>query len=293
LRGCCGSSKCFTVNNTTVVGGRNHTPKADREKTDDDALREPIESYQVVFNIAPIGMWLTELDGSILAINRAMLDMTGYTLEELKKAGVVGVYADAGGRERLLKALRETGRVRDWEAVLKRRDGTEYTALMNADEVEMADRRVIFTAARDITEIKRAEKALKERDETIVKLSTPLIELWEGIMLVPLVGILDSARVKQLNELVLRHVAGGKTEVIVMDISGIAAIDTKTANYILRTIQAVRLMGSDIIITGIRPDVAVTLVTLGVELSGIVTRATLREGLEYAFERLRLRLTRG
>jgi rsbT co-antagonist protein RsbR len=238
-------------------------------------------------------MWLTELDGSILAVNRAMLDMTGYTLEELRKAGVVGVYADTSGRERLLKALRETGRVRDWEVVLKRKDGTECTALMNADEVEMADRKVIFTAARDVSEIKLAEKALKERDEIIGKLSTPIIELWEGIMLVPLVGILNSARVKQLNESILRHIARGKTEVIVMDISGIAAIDTKTANYILRTIQAVRLMGSDIIITGIRPDVAVTLVTLGVELSGIVTRATLREGLEYAFEKLRLRLTGG
>ncbi len=79
---------------------------------------------------------------------------------------------------------------------------------------------------------------------------------------------------------------------IVMDISGIAAIDTKAANYILRTVQAVKLMGSEFVITGIRPDVASTLVTLGVDLTGIVTRGSLQEGLQYAYARLGFKLTR-
>jgi rsbT co-antagonist protein RsbR len=145
----------------------------------------------------------------------------------------------------------------------------------------------------DITERKRAEKALLERDEAIRRLSTPLVETWEGIVMLPLVGILDSTRARQLTESVLGHIAKAKVKVVVMDVSGIAAIDTKTANHILRTVQAVRLMGSDMIITGIRPDVAVTLATLGIDLSNVVTRGTLREGLEYAFAKLGLRVSVG
>jgi rsbT co-antagonist protein RsbR len=141
-------------------------------------------------------------------------------------------------------------------------------------------------AVTDLSEL----QALRERDEMIRKLSTPLVQVAEGVVLLPVVGILDSARAKQLTESVLGEVGLGRADVIVMDISGIAAIDTKTANHLLRTIQAVRLMGSDMIITGLRPDVAVTLVTLGIDLSGIVTRSTLMGGLEYAYAGLGFKL---
>jgi rsbT co-antagonist protein RsbR len=145
----------------------------------------------------------------------------------------------------------------------------------------------------DITERKRAEKALLERDEAIGRLSTPLVETWEGIVMLPMVGVLDSARAKRLTESVLTHIARSKVKVVVMDVSGILAMDTKTANHILRTVQAVRLMGSDMIITGIRPDVAVTIATLGIDLSNVVTRSTLREGLEFAFVKLGLKVSVG
>jgi anti-anti-sigma regulatory factor len=133
---------------------------------------------------------------------------------------------------------------------------------------------------------------LKKKDELIGKISTPLVEVWEGIVMLSLIGIFDSARAKQFTESVLEYIARTKCDIVVMDISGIAAIDTQTANHILRTIQAVRLMGSEMIVTGVRPDVAVTLVSLGVELSGIVTCGTLREGLEYAYAKLGLKLIR-
>jgi rsbT co-antagonist protein RsbR len=128
--------------------------------------------------------------------------------------------------------------------------------------------------------------------QTVMSLSIPLVEVWEDIIAVPLVGILDSARAKQLTESVLEHIARAKTDIIILDISGIAALDTSTANYILHATQAVKLMGSEVIITGIRPDVATTLVTLGVDVSGIMTRSTLREGLEYGYTKAGFRLTK-
>ena len=97
---------------------------------------------------------------------------------------------------------------------------------------------------------------------------------------------------KQITESILEHIAQTKVEIVILSIGGIAAIDTKAASHILRTAQAVKLMGSEFVITGIRPDVATTLVSLGVDMSGIVTRATLHEGLEYSFAKLGWKVTK-
>jgi anti-anti-sigma regulatory factor len=146
------------------------------------------------------------------------------------------------------------------------------------------------TVVEEVTERKKMEELLQkqveelqERDERIRELSTPLVEVWEGVVMLPLIGILDSTRAKQLTESVLERIAQAKTEIIIIDVSGIVAIDTKTASHLLRTMQAVKLMGSEAIITGIRPEVATTLVTLGIDLSNTTTRGTLRQGLEYAY----------
>lgn len=154
---------------------------------------------------------------------------------------------------------------------------------------EPVARKILNIAAQAF--VAERESVIKQQQEA-VKLSTPLVGAWEGIVMVPLIGIFDSARAKQFTESVLEHIGKSKTEVIVIDISGIAAIDTKAASHILRTIQAIKLMGSDTVITGIRPDVATTLITLGIDLSSIATRSTLREGLEYAYDKLGLKVTK-
>jgi rsbT co-antagonist protein RsbR len=135
------------------------------------------------------------------------------------------------------------------------------------------------------------ESVIKQQ-EAVMRLSTPLVEVWEGTIMIPLIGLLDSARAKQLTEAVLEQIAKTKIDVIVMDVSGIAAIDTKAASHILRTMQAAKLMGTEIIMTGIRPDVATTLVTLGIDLSNVVTRSTMREGLEFAYSKLGWKVTK-
>jgi rsbT co-antagonist protein RsbR len=134
-------------------------------------------------------------------------------------------------------------------------------------------------------------KELEERDQAIRSLSTPLTQVWEGVVMIPLVGILDSARAKQLTESILNYIANTKTKIVILSIEGIAAIDTETANYILRTINVIKLMGSEMIVTGIRPDVAEALVRLGIDLSSIVTHRTMREGFDYVFAKLGLKVT--
>jgi len=144
-------------------------------------------------------------------------------------------------------------------------------------------------AITDLTE----QEAILERDEAIRKMSTPLVDTWENIVLIPLIGILDTTRARQITESILERIAKEKSQIIViLSIGGIATIDTKAANHILKTVHAVKLMGSEMIITGVRPDVAATLVTLGIDLTGIVTRSHLREGLEYAFDKLGWKVTK-
>jgi rsbT co-antagonist protein RsbR len=165
-------------------------------------------------------------------------------------------------------------------------DSAKWEALMATYE-PIARRMQGIVAATFVSEFEGTIR----RQEAVMKLTTPLVEVWEGIAMIPLIGVLDSARAKQLTVNVLERVASTKTDVIVMDISGIASIDTKTANYMLTTIRSVKLMGADMVIAGIRPDVATTMVTLGIDLAGIVTMRTLREGLEYAFKKMKLKVT--
>jgi len=255
---------------------------SDDKKTLSEVLGESVEGYRYIFEFAPIALGITDGEGNVLAVNRAHVQMTGYDFEDWRNNSIAVLYKDPDERNRLLKSVYEKGRVRDWEAMFKRKNGTEFTALMNMEQIEIAGKKVLLTAMRDITDLKRTQQKLGERDEAIRKLSNPIVEVAQGLILMPLIGILDSARARQITESVLEHIARGKDDFVVMDISGIAAIDTMTASYLVQTVQAVRLMGSDIVITGVRPDVAATLIAFGGDLSSIVTRATLRDGLEYA-----------
>ena len=266
--------------------------KTDDKKTLSEVLGESVEGYRYIFDLAPIALGITDGVGNVLAVNRAHVEMTGYDIEDWKSNSIAVLYRDPDERNRLLKSVEEKGRVRDWEATFKRKNGTEFIALMNMEQIEIAGRNLFFTAMRDVTDLKRTQEEVLERDKAITKLSMPIVEVAEGIILLPLIGVLDSVRAKQLTESLLQRTAQGNARVIVVDVSGIAAVDTHTANHILRTVAAVRLMGADVVITGIRPDVSLTLVTLGVDLSGIVTRGSLREGLQYAYDIVGLKLVR-
>lgn len=233
-------------------------------------------------------------EGKITDVNKATEQATGCPRERLIGTDFSEYFTEPEkARAGYQKVLAE-GSIRDYSLTIRHATGKTTDVHYNATVYRNENNTVqgIFAAARDVTERRRAEEALQKRDEIISKLSTPLVSIGEGIVMVPVIGVLDSTRARQLTESVLEHIAHSNTEMVVMDISGIAAIDTKTANYILRTVQAVKLMGSEFIITGIRPDVAATLVTLGVDLTGIVTRGSLQEGLQHAYAKLGFKLTR-
>ena len=119
----------------------------------------------------------------------------------------------------------------------------------------------------------------------------PVVQVWEGIVLVPLIGTLDSQRTQQLMERLLHRVTETGSSVALLDITGVPAIDTQIAQHLLETISAVRLLGADVILTGVRPSIAQTLVQLGIDLSNVTTRSSLVAGLRTALNILGVKVT--
>ena len=135
----------------------------------------------------------------------------------------------------------------------------------------------------DITDRVRAEKKLREQNRTIQEISTPAISLWEGIVVLPVVGVVDSMRAKQMMSAMLAKIKETSAKIIILDIQGVAAIDTAVANHLIKITKATKLMGCRCIISGISPSVAEALVQLGIELGDVATNSTLKDALGDAF----------
>jgi rsbT co-antagonist protein RsbR len=131
---------------------------------------------------------------------------------------------------------------------------------------------------------KSREEVIVRQQREIAELSTPVVKLWDGILALPLIGTLDSQRTQVVMENLLQTIVDTEAEIAIIDITGVPTVDTLTAQHLLKTVAAARLMGADCIISGIRPQIAQTMVHLGVELN-VVSKATLADALAVALER--------
>ena len=137
------------------------------------------------------------------------------------------------------------------------------------------------------------EEVIARQQEDMLELSTPVVKLWGGILAVPLIGTLDSRRTQVVMETLLQRIVEIGAEVAIIDITGVPTVDTLTAQHLIKTITAARLMGADCIISGIRPQIAQTIVHLGVDLAGVVTKASLADAFLHALRRTGASVTRG
>ncbi|MEY4717714.1 MAG: hypothetical protein RL563_332 [Pseudomonadota bacterium] len=138
-----------------------------------------------------------------------------------------------------------------------------------------------------LDEINQIQKQkLLDHSESLQELSTPVIPIWEGVLLLPLLGIIDSSRTQDIMKKTLSKIAETRSKVFIMDISGVAAVDTAVANQLIKITKATQLMGCDSIISGISPAISQTLVELGISVGEIFTTATLRDALELGLRKL-------
>ncbi|GGM38446.1 STAS domain-containing protein [Dactylosporangium sucinum] len=132
------------------------------------------------------------------------------------------------------------------------------------------------------TYAKAREAIIADQTEQLLELSTPVVKLWDGVVAVPLVGTLDSARAQVVMEKLLQTLVDTGSGFAIVDITGVSAVDTQVAQHILKTVVAARLMGAECIISGIRPQIAQTVVALGIEFGDIVTKSSLADALQHA-----------
>jgi rsbT co-antagonist protein RsbR len=128
------------------------------------------------------------------------------------------------------------------------------------------------------------EEVIRRQQQELLELSTPVVELWEGILALPLIGTLDSARTQIVMESLLQNIVDSGAEIAIIDITGVPTVDTLVAQHLIKTISAARLMGADCILSGIRPQIAQTIVHLGLELN-VVSKATMADALALALRR--------
>ncbi|HTK01921.1 MAG TPA: STAS domain-containing protein [Bordetella sp.] len=136
------------------------------------------------------------------------------------------------------------------------------------------------------------EEVIRRQQEELLELSTPVVKLWEGILAVPMIGVLDSSRTQLVMETLLQSIVDTGSSLAIIDITGVPTVDTLVAQHLLKTVSAIRLMGADCIISGIRPQIAQTIVHLGIDLQGVQTKATLADALELALRQTGWRMNR-
>ena len=139
---------------------------------------------------------------------------------------------------------------------------------------------------------KTRESVINRQQQELLELSTPVVKLWDGILALPMIGTLDSARTQVVMESLLQKIVETESQIAIIDITGVPTVDTLVAQHLLKTVTALRLMGADCIISGVRPQIAQTIVHLGVDLQGVTTKANLADALALALKRSGITFTK-
>jgi len=250
----------------------------------------------LVDNMSDYAIIMLDPQGNVISWSAAAERLKGWKAEEIIGQSFSRFYPPedvaAGKTENELRVAAKEGRLED-EGWRMRKDGSRFWANVVITRLRdgSGNIRGFGKVTRDLTERRAAEEKIRRQTQEILEMAAvPVVQVWEGIVLVPLIGTLDSQRTQQLMERVLNRVTETNSPVALLDITGVPSIDTQTAQHLIETTAAVRLLGAEVILTGIRPAIAQTLVHLGIDLSNITTRASLGAGLRRALEMLKLQV---
>jgi rsbT co-antagonist protein RsbR len=259
------------------------------------AAEREVQIFKTLTDASPLGMIVSSLDEKLTYANPAAMHITGY--DDNMVGMLISDFSPNPAdpiNKTVNESLQATGQ---WSGQLsqRRKDGSTYMADMASyivtDHHQQPLALVAITSdltlqqAQEKERIALQEQVIQAQQAALRELSTPLIPISEGVVVMPLVGSIDSSRAQQIVETLLTGVSEARANTVILDITGVPVVDTQVANALLRAAQAVKLLGAQVVLTGIRPEVAQTLVGLGVDLSGITTLGTLQSGVATALAR--------
>jgi len=258
-------------------------------------LESELSFRLLVDSIKDYAIVMIDPDGRVASWNKGAERIKGYTRNEIVGKDFSCFYPpeaiQKGLPRRELEVAAQEGRFED-EGWRVRKDGSQFWAnvVISAVRDEKGSLRGYAKITRDLTERKEAEERIQQQSKEIMELSTPVMQVWKGVVAAPLIGSLDSQRTQQFMERLLNRIVETNSPVALVDIMGVPTIDTQTAQHLIETISAVRLLGAQVVLTGVRPVIAQTLVHLGIDLSDIITRSSLAAGIQVALDILNLQV---
>lgn len=238
-------------------------------------------SYQNLIEDAPIGVYKATLAPEVIYVNEALADLLDFeSPDEIVGTESPVEFTDPEDEEVFLERVQEEGSVDTFETQLETNAGRTVDILLSGTLDDENMKGYVL----DITDRKRLERKAEKQAEAILELSTPIVQIWEEITLATVVGTLDTERAQRLTEELLTELTESESEIALIDITGVPTIDTATAQHLIDTVNSVSLLGSEVIITGINPEIAQTLVQLNITMDDIRTRSSLSEGLELGLQ---------
>ena len=275
-----------------LVSLRQRVVELEQTLTSQAQLQEQLKQQQIAIEASIDGIAILDSQGIYRFMNRAHATIHGYTSpSDLIGQSWAVVVPDDMMPWYQNECMPQLYRDGHWhgEVVSKRLDGSLHptdTALT------VLDGGGLVCVVRDVTEQKQVEaerarlqnEIIQSQAAMLAELSTPLIPIDNQVVVMPLIGTMDSRRAQQVIDALLNGISECRARVAIIDITGVPVVDTQVANGLIRAAQSVKLLGAQVVLTGIRPEVAQTLVGLGADLSGLITRGTLQDGIAYVLK---------
>ena len=265
---------------------------AEKKKGTKEDLRKLHVYTRGLIEASPDMMLTFDSDGVIMDVNKQAIDVTGVAREKLIGSPFKQYFTESDRAHQVAISVFEQERVRDVDLELIDHKGDRIPVALNASVYHDAAGRVagVFAIVRDISRRQMIEKESRRQQEAILELSTPALRVWEGIVLMPLIGTIDTRRAQQVMENLLQKIVSTESQVVILDIAGVPVMDTRVAQHLLTTVQAAGMLGAKTIITGVSPATAQTMTKLGLNLSHLTCKGSLREGLKEALNILGLKV---